>query len=353
MREHRWESASSLSFPDILSLTEKLSAVGLSSTHPTKDMITYIEEWEVPDLDSITQLAPWATEDVTLLHVFDQWHGDFFLFVGGYHTVFQRHQSVNTYCSVAHPWALSTPFKTIHPRAWLWVGFRHTHGFLRVRVHTTQIIAPGESEASLPKDIWLKDREASLRTAIDLLDLPIDVDTSTDKVVLHTLRQDCPLFCSWPDAFGPSQFELNSPDPFEFLVPASQLAATCSDSAGQVRAYLTGFSLPALREFNPLSAHSRLMYRCSLHCQLKEVPEIFALLKTRGRIYGSLAEFQTSGPLPHGTDAAAIIGFVGSEGHFHVEIRLNQHPLSHQETEQWLEHLLGHDLVYAPLPVFP
>jgi hypothetical protein len=95
------------------------------------------------------------------------------------------------------------------------------------------------------------------------------------------------------------------------------------------------------------------MYRCSLHCRLEEVPDIFSLLNSRGRIYGSLAEFQTTAPLPEGIDTAAIIGLVGSEGQFRLEIRLNQHPLSHQETEQWFEQLVGHDLVYAPLPVFP
>ena len=46
-------------------------------------------------------------------------------------------------------------------------------------------------------------------------------------------------------------------------------------------------------------------------------------------------------------------GTYGKEGQFRLEIRLNQHPLSHQETEQWFQQLVGHDLVYAPLPVFP
>jgi len=95
------------------------------------------------------------------------------------------------------------------------------------------------------------------------------------------------------------------------------------------------------------------LYRCSLHCQFKEIPEIYSLLKSHGRIYGSLAEFQTTAILPANVDAAAIVGFIGSEGQFRLEIRLNQHPLSHQATEQWFEELVGHDLVYSPLPVFP
>ena len=353
MREHRWESASTLSFTEILSVTDKLRQAGLTSMHPEKEMITYIEEWEVDDLDEIRQLEPWPTEDVTLLHILNQWAGDFFLLAGGYHTVFQKHQSVNTYCSVAHPWRIGHPLVTLHPTAWLWVGFRHTHGFIRTRVHTTEIFAPGESVESSREQFWLNDRKEAFGAAIKMLDLPIEVTINNHKVTLATQRQDTPLFCSWPDAFGPCQFELNSPDPFEFLVPASQLAATLSNQADQVRVYLTGFSSQALHDFRNLSTDSQLMYRCSLHCQFNEIPDIFSVLRAKGRLYGSLAEFQTSTAVPRGIDAAAIIGLVGSEGRFRLEVRLNQHPLPHQETEQWLEQLVGHALVYAPLPVFP
>ena len=353
MREHRWESTSTLSFAEILSVTEKLRQAGLTSMQPEKEMISYIEEWEVANLDEINQLEAWPTEDVTLLHVLDQWEGDFFLLAGGYHTVFQQHQTVNTYCSVAHPWRIGHPLATLQPVASLWVGFRHTHGFIRVRLHTTDIIAPGESVEPPRDQFWLNDRQEGFRAAIDVLQIPIEAKVDHQKVSLQTSRNDTPLFCSWPDAFGPCQFELNSPDPFEFLVSASQLAATSLQPAEQVRVYLTGFSQQALRDFPKPSSNTRFMYRCSLHCQLEEIPEIFSLLKTQGRMYGSLAEFQTAVVLPEGVDASAIVGLVGSEGQFRLEIRLNQHPLSHEKTEQWLEQLVGHALVYAPLPVFP
>ncbi len=353
MREHRWESASPLSFDDIVSVAKTLGQVGLTTMHPEKEMITYIEEWEVNNPNEIHILEAWPTEDVTLLHVLDQWTGDFFLLVGGYHTVFQQHQSVNTYCSIAHPWRIGHPLATIQPLAWLWVGFRHTHGFIRVRIHTTEIIAPGESVDPTQEQFWLKDRQEAFQAGIKILDVPIEVKVERNKVSLHTSCNDTPLFCSWPDAFGPCQFELNSPDPFEFLVPASQLTSTLSTHAEEVRVYLTGFPTQALRDFTELTEKVRFLYRCSLHCQFNEIPKIFSLLHSQGRMYGSLAEFQTSVALPEGTDAAAIIGLVGSDGQFRLEIRLNQHPLSHQETKQWLEQLVRHDLMYAPLPVFP
>ena len=353
MREHRWESVAPLSFPDILLVAEKLRQAGLTSMQPEKEMISYIEEWEVTDLADINQLEAWPTEDVTLLHVLDQWKGDFFLLAGGYHTVFQKHQSVNTYCSVAHPWRIGHPLATLQPAASLWVGFRHTHGFIRVRLHTTEIIAPGESVESPYDQLWLRDRQAGFQAAIDVMQLPIETSVVGVKVSLQTSREDTPLFCSWPDAFGPCQFELNSPDPFEFLVSASQLAATNSQPADQVRVYLTGFSQQALRDFPQPTSNTRLMYRCSLHCRLQEIPEIFSLLNSRGRMYGSLAEFQTGVARPEGIDASAIIGLVGFEGQFRLEIRLNQHPLPHKETERWFQELVGQELVYSPLPVFP
>ncbi|MCA9420529.1 MAG: hypothetical protein KC592_05915, partial [Nitrospira sp.] len=94
-------------------------------------------------------------------------------------------------------------------------------------------------------------------------------------------------------------------------------------------------------------------YRCSIHCTLSDMPELLQLLEPQGRVYGSLAEFQTDYLLPEGADVAAIVGLVGTNGEFRLEIRLNQRPLPHQATEQWLEELVGHPLIYAPLPAFP
>ncbi len=353
MREHRWETQSPLSFDQILAIAESLKQAGLTSIHAEKEMIGYIEEWEVNSIEQIQALNTWPTEDVTLLHVFDQWQGDFFLLAGRYHTIFQTHQTVNTYCSIAHPWRIPFLPTTLQPEAWLWVGFRHTHGFIRVRVQTNEVIAPGESVESPREEFWIHDRQHAFRSAIEILDLPIEVRRENGKVSLHTTRNDTPLFCSWPDAFGPSQFELNSPDPFEFLVPGSQLASTQNNLPTPVRVYLTGFSSEALKDFTDLDPEKSLMYRCSIHCLLSEMPEILLALKPHGRLYGSLAEFQTSLLLSHGVDAAAIIGLVGTDGVFRIEIRLNQLPLASHETTEWLTGLIGQALVYSPLPPFP
>ena len=353
MREHRWETQTPLSFDDILSVVHKLRHDGLTSMHEDKEMIGYIEEWEVSDPQQFQALSTWPTEDMTLLHLLDNWQGDFFLLAGRYHSAFQTHQNVNTYCSIAHPWCISRPLATLLPEAWFWLGFRHTHGFIRIRVQTTDIITPGESVEHPRHRFWLADREEAFRAAIQTLDLPIEVIQKNERVLLQTSRTDTPLFCSWPDAFGPCQFELNSPDPFEFLVPASQLAATRHGQPANLRVYFTGFSEPVLLELSRIAPNPRCMYRCSIHCTLSDMPDLLRLLEPRGRVYGSLAEFQTGHLFPEGADSAVIVGLVGTNGEFRLEIRLNQHPLSHQETERWLEELVGHTLMYSPLPAFP
>ena len=353
MREHRWETQTTLSFDEILSVASKLRENGLTSIHEDKEMIGYIEEWEVSHPQQIQAFGSWPTEDVTLLHLLDNWQGDFFLLAGRYHSTFQTHQTVNTYCSIAHPWRISQPLATLLPDAWFWVGFRHTHGFVRIRVQTTDIIAPGES-VEHPRDrFWLNDREEAFRAAIQILNVPIEVFRKNGRVVLDMSRPDGPLFCSWPDAFGPCQFELNSPDPFEFLVPACQLAATHQGQPANLRVYLTGFSESALSEFTRIAPNTRLMYRCSIHCTLSDMPELLRLLEPRGRVYGSLAEFQTGHLFSEGPDAAVIVGLVGTNGKWRLEIRLNQRPLPHQDTERWLKELVGHALMYSPLPAFP
>lgn len=161
-----------------------------------------------------------------------------------------------------------------------------------------------------------------------------------------------PFFCSWPDAFGPCQFEYNTSDAYEFLVPASQLAATYGPEPAGVRAYLTGFPEEALEEFQAIEPAARLAYRCSVHCPLDDLPEVLDMIRPDGRLYATLCEFQTQDLLPEGEDASAIIGLVGSHTGFGVEIRLNKAPLNDEVMAGWLERLVGHPVGYAPLPAF-
>src|SRR4051812_36299373 len=117
MRERRWETTSKLEFSDVLALGERLAGLGLKPAVAAKEVICYIEEWTVQAIDDLDRLDPWPLEDVTLVQTREGWHGDFFLLAGGYHTVYQRHQTVGTYCSVSHPWRLSRSLATHLDRA--------------------------------------------------------------------------------------------------------------------------------------------------------------------------------------------------------------------------------------------
>jgi hypothetical protein len=233
-----------------------------------------------------------------------------------------------------------------------WLGFRHAHGFIRVRLQTNEVITPGETRARESRSTWLDERRAAFDEAIRLLDVPLRTEIVKANVVVLAADPGAPLFCSWPDAFGPCQFEYNSSDAYEFLVPASRLAATYQQPA-TVRAYLTGFTEPALQEFQALGHAFRSAYRCSVHCPLDELPEVLAAIAPTGRLYATLCEFQTLQLRPDGEEASAIIGIVGADGGYRIEVRLNRAPLREEEIDPWLEALLGLPVAYAPLPAFP
>ena len=353
MRERRWESVSKLDFNGVLALGERLAGWGLHPAPPSKEIICYIEEWTVQAPEDIDQLDPWATEDTTLVLIDDQWSGDFFLLAGAYHTVYQQHRDIGTYCSVSHPWQIQIPLRLHRPKAMFWLGFRHVHTFIRVRVHTTDVITPGETRADDQRDLWLAERRQAFSEAIAVLNVPIDIREEKRNVALRPEREGAPLFCSWPDAFGPCQFEYNSDDPFEFLVPASRLAATYIEKPVAVRSYLTGFSEPALQQFQAVNAAARSAYRCSVHCPVDELPDVLQAIEPEGRLYATLCEFSTLHLLPEEEEASAIIGIVGTGGAFQVEVRLNRAPLAEEAMIPWLERLLGVPVAYAPLPPFP
>lgn len=352
MRERRWETTAPLTFGQVLAVSERLASLGLKPAVPAKDVICYVEDWTVESPEDFDGLDAWATEDVTLVHVREAWRGDFFLLSGAYHTVYQRHQDVGTYCSISHPWRIREPLRLHESRSMLWLGFRHAHSFVRTRLQVGEVISPGETRGDDRRDQWLEERRTAFLEAITTLELPIETAVEKDQVVLRPTDPSVPFFCSWPDAFGPCQFEYNTADAYEFLVPASRLAATYAPEPAGVRAYLTGFSEGALDEFAEIEPAARLGYRCSVHCPLDDLPEIRSAIEPDGRLYSTICEFQTMELLPEGEDASAIIGVVGSGAGFAVEARLNRAPLKEELMAGWLERLIGHPVAYAPLPAF-
>ncbi|MBY0248747.1 MAG: hypothetical protein K2Q17_13875 [Nitrospiraceae bacterium] len=352
MLERRWETTGSLTFSQALAVGDRMRGLGLKPAAPANDVICYVEEWTVKSVDDFDQLDPWATEDVTLIHVREQWRGDFFLLSGAYHTSYLRHQDVGTYCSISHPWRIRERLTLHEPKGMFWIGFRHAHSFIRIRLQARMVITPGETRGDGQRAQWLDERRAAFLDAIAVLELPVETAIEKDAVVLRPHDSAIPFFCSWPDAFGPCQFEYNTTDAYEFLVPASKLAATYTPEPAGVRAYLTGFSEAALAEFQAIEPAARVAYRCSVHCPLDELPDILDAIRPDGRLYATLCEFQTRDLLPEGEEASAIIGIVGGSGGFQIEVRLNRAPLDEEAMAGWLEQLIGHPVAYVPLPAF-
>jgi hypothetical protein len=341
-----------MTFAQVLAVGERLAALRLKPAVPANDVICYVEEWTVESPEDFDGLDAWSTEDVTLVHVREGWRGDFFLLAGAYHTTYQRYQDVGTYCSVSHPWRIREPMKFHESRSMLWLGFRHAHSFLRVRLQTREVISPGETRGDPQREQWLEERRTAFLEAITTVGLPIETAIEKQQLVLRPTDPTVPFFCSWPDAFGPCQFEYNTADAYEFLVPASQLAATNAPDPAGVRAYLTGFSEEALGEFQAIEPDARLTYRCSVHCPLDDLPEILTAIEPDGRLYTTLCEFQTQELIPEGAEASAIIGVVGSALGFAIEARLNRAPLAEELMAGWLERLIGHAVIYSPIPAF-
>jgi hypothetical protein len=352
VRERRWETTTPLTFGQVLAVGERLAALGLKPAVPAKDVICYVEEWTVESPEDFDQLDAWFTEDVTQIHVREGWLGDFYLLAGAYHTVYQRYQDVGTYCSISHPWRIRDLLRLHDPHSMLWLGFRHAHSFIRVRIQTKEVITPGETRGDAERAQWLEERRTAFLEAITLLELPIETLIEKQQLVVRPVDPSAALFCSWPDAFGPCQIEYNTADAYEFLVPASKLAETSAPGPASVRAYLTGFSEDALSDFQAIEPTARSVYRCSVHCPLDDLPEIRAVINPDGRLYSTLCEFQTQELLPEGGDASAIIGIVGNEAGFHIEARLNRAPLREDLMAPWLERVIGCSVVYAPLPPF-
>jgi hypothetical protein len=184
------------------------------------------------------------------------------------------------------------------------------------------------------------------------LELPIELSVVKGQVTVRTPDEGAALLCSWPDAFGPCQFEFNIPDAYDLLPRAGRLAATSPEPA-QLRAYLTGFSEPALEQFQTKTTPTRAAYRCSVHCRVEQIPELFHLIGPEGRLYATLCEFQTTSLLPEADNAWVIFGVVGQQGSFRLELRLNRAPLPEERMAGWLEELVGLPVVYAPLGPFP
>lgn len=354
MREHRWQTQTRFSFDDLIHLVGRLEALGLTVRPPDRLGACYVEEFWVDRPEDISRLESWPIEEMTLIELDDAWAGDFFVLAGQHHELYRERARMEAYLSLSHPWRIHDGVRlALHQReAMCWIGFRDTHGFIRVRVVPTEIVTPGEGDHDLRRDQWVSERAEAFSSAIEALELPLFVDWSEGLPMVGSAEPGCRIAGSWPDAFGPCQFEYVVLDRYELLVPAARLVERLGLRPAALRTFLSGWSLEALTEFHRLQPGTKLLYRGFVHAPLTDLVAIAAAVAPRGRALATLCEFRTPDLLPGAREAYAVIGTIGSREGFTIELRLNRMPLSEERTAAWLAELVGVPVVYSPLSLY-
>ena len=261
---------------------------------------------------------------------------------------------MEAYLSVSHPWHIPSHVNlTLHQReAMFWIGFRDTHGFIRVRVVPSEIVTPGEGGEDPRRDQWVSERADAFGSAIEALELPLFVDWSDGLPMVGSAEPGCRISGSWPDAFGPCQFEYVILDRYDLLVPAARLVEHLGSRPALLRTFLSGWSHDVLMKFHQLQPSSKLMYRGFAHAPLTDLPAITAAVAPRGRSLATLCEFRSPELLSAANECYAVVGAIGTREGFKVEVRLNRRPLPGLQTDRWLEELVGGPVTYAPLALY-
>lgn len=354
MRERRWESQETIGFDAVVALCRSLSERGLDVKGIDKEVSCYFEEFWIKSLDEINRLEAWPVDEVTLVQVNDRWEGDFFVLAGSHYDLFRRHLSMEAYLSLSHPWSIPPELKVrLHQHeAMFWIGFRQDHGFIRVRLTPNEIITPGERRGDQRRFSWLSERASLFAAAVEVLDLPLFVEWEKGSLSLSSEDPAWPVSCSWPDAFGPCQFEQIVADPYQLLVPAARLISKRGVRPATIRTFFSGFTPEALESFHRLQPLSRLLYRGYIQAPLKDLPKMVEAIGPTARVLANLCEFRTGQLLPEGEEAYAVVGVVGGQSGYKIEIRLNRAPLPEERMEEWLQRLTGIPMRYAPLSLY-
>jgi hypothetical protein len=354
MRERRWESQSAIRFDEVRVLSDRLKRLGLDVKGFHRAAACYIEEFWVSRIDEIDRLNAWTIDEITLVQINEQWKGDFFVLAGKHHDLYRQYPRMEGYLSLSHPWRIPEELKLrLHQReAMFWIGFRDTHGFIRVRVIPGEIITPGERRGEAKRLTWVTERASAFSEAIQSLDLPLFVEWEKGSLLISSEENSSAVSLSWPDAFGPCQFEYIVSDRYELLVPAARLISKFGMQPAVIRTFLSGFPPEILNDFHLLQPESRMLYRGYIHAPLEELPQVVQSVAPNGRALVNLCEFGTRLVLPEGEESYAAIGVIGSESGFKIEVRLNRAPLPEDEVGDWLNDLIGSPMEYSPLTLY-
>lgn len=353
MQERRWESKTPIGFDDVGTLYNRLASMGLKVRDRHQVMACYIEAFSVNELDEIRRLNPWPIEEITLVQTQEGWCGDFFLLAGRHHDLFRQHHRMESYLSLRHPWRIPNHLVHHHKEALFWIGFRDTHGFIRVRLLPKEIITPGETRGDHNSQSWLGERAQCFSEAVSVLALPLIVDWEDEHLSVSAKKKDSAVSLSWPDAFGACQFEYVVSDRYTLLVPAAQLISKLGVQPATVNTFISGFSQEKMSLFHQLQPQAQMLYRAYIHACLNDLPQIVdALSENKGRALINLCEFESEQILLEGTKAFTVIGVIGDASGYNIEVRFNRAPLPEERMDGWLHNLTGLPVVYSPLPVY-
>lgn len=354
MRERRWESRDSLAFEEVLDLLASLTRAGLTVRPPRRESACYFEEFGIEGVDDLDRLEAWPLEELTLVQVADQWTGDFFVLAAAHHEAYRARPAMEAYLSLSHPWLIPRDLGPVlhHDEGMFWIGFRNTHAFLRGRVIPKDIIPPGEARGDAQRDRWVRERADAWSAALDVLDLPLFVDWSNGRPEVGSADPGCRISGSWPDAFGPCQFEYVVADRYELLVPAARFIERLGVRPATLRTFVSGWPPAVFDEIHRLQPDARRLVRGYLHACLLDLPEIVGAIAPRGKILSTLCEFRASDRDAAAQDAYAVVGVIGGPDGYAVEVRLSRAPRPEDEMDAWVSRLVGRPMVYAPLSLW-
>jgi hypothetical protein len=354
MRERRWESQGFIRFDEVVVLAQHLKEQGLDVKDFRQEAACYIEEFWVGRLDEIDRLNAWNIDEITLVQINERWEGDFFILAGKHHDLYRQYPRMEGYLSLSHPWRIPDELKVrLHqPESMFWIGFRDTHGFIRVRVIPNEIITPGERREEDRRVAWMTERASAFSEAIQALDLPLFVEWEKRSLRISAEEDASAVSLSWPDAFGPCQFEYIVSDRYELLVPSARFVSKVGVAPAMIRTFLSGFPKEVLDEFHRLQPESKMLYRGYIHAPLNDLPAVVEAMAPNGRALVNLCEFGSRTILPQGEESSVVVGVIGCESGFKIEVRLNRAPLPEEEMEEWLNALIGRPMAYAPLALY-
>jgi len=263
-------------------------------------------------------------------------------------------EKMEAYLSICHLCQISSPPKVRfhNPEVLFWIGFRDTHGFIRVRIVPNLITTPGEKDRAPDSAAWLAERAAIFSHIVAELGLPIAVERNTNSVTLFSTDPASLLSVTWPDAFGPCQMEYVVTDRYSLLVPASRFVSMVGFPASTLRIFLSGFPANRLEEFRQLLHPSSLSYRGFLQAPLTDLPEVISAIAPIGMGLINLSDFQTRRLIPDGKEAEGVLGVIGDRNGYRLEVRLNLLPLALSDMRAALEGVIGVPMDYSPLPLF-